>query len=101
MVDKNKDESVHDAVPHDLREHFEFAHVIDVAMGNNCPTAEWRSWEDVPGNVKKAVMDELLCKYVFDDERKEQLMKLLEDALEGGYNQWHYEVLRNGPGSSK
>ncbi|TQD98864.1 hypothetical protein C1H46_015507 [Malus baccata] len=55
-------------------------------MGNNCPTVEWRSWKDVPGNLKKAVMDELL---------------LLEDALEGGYNRWHYKVLQNGAGSSK
>ncbi|KAB2625652.1 hypothetical protein D8674_017312 [Pyrus ussuriensis x Pyrus communis] len=28
-------------------------------MGNNCPTAEYRSWKNVPKNVKKA-MDELL-----------------------------------------
>ena len=60
MADKNKDESVRDTNPHDLREHFEFVHAIVVAMGNNCLTAEWRSWEDVPGNVKKVVMDELL-----------------------------------------
>ncbi|KAB2597383.1 hypothetical protein D8674_000303 [Pyrus ussuriensis x Pyrus communis] len=58
-------------------------------MGNNCPTAEWRSWEYVLRNVKKAVMDELL------------LMKLMENALKGGCNRWRYEVLRNGPGPSK
>ncbi|KAB2608348.1 hypothetical protein D8674_011516 [Pyrus ussuriensis x Pyrus communis] len=29
---------------HDLREQFEFAHAIAVAIGNNCPTAKWRSW---------------------------------------------------------
>ena len=68
MADKNKDESVRDANPHDLREHFEFAHAIAVAMGNNCPTAEWRSWEDVPGNVKKAVMDELLVSILLMDQ---------------------------------
>ncbi|KAB2612987.1 hypothetical protein D8674_035303 [Pyrus ussuriensis x Pyrus communis] len=45
-------------------------------MGNNCPITKWRSWKDVLGNVKKAVMDELVCKYVFDDELKEQLMKI-------------------------
>ncbi|TQD75453.1 hypothetical protein C1H46_039020 [Malus baccata] len=83
MANKNKDESVSDANPHDLREQFECAHAIDVAMGNNCPTAKWRSWEDVPENVKKAMMDELLCKYTLDDDTNEQLM---DDALEGGYN---------------
>ncbi|KAB2608896.1 hypothetical protein D8674_012064 [Pyrus ussuriensis x Pyrus communis] len=77
MADKNKDESVCDANPH-------IAHVIAVAMGNNnCPTTEWRSWKDVPRNVKKFTMDELL---------------LMDDTLEGGYNWWRYEVLRNGPG---
>ncbi|KAB2635622.1 hypothetical protein D8674_026156 [Pyrus ussuriensis x Pyrus communis] len=101
MVNKNKDESVRNANVHDLREHFEFVHVIAVAIGNNCPTIEWRSWENVPGNVKKVVMDELLCKYTLDDDTNEQLMKLLYDALEGGYNRWHYEVLRNGPRPSK
>ncbi|KAB2617982.1 hypothetical protein D8674_013851 [Pyrus ussuriensis x Pyrus communis] len=80
MADKNKDESLRDANPHDLREHFEFMHVIAVAMRNNCPTAEWRSWEYVPGNGKKA------CKYTLDDDTNEQLMKLMDDALEGGYN---------------
>ncbi|KAB2631047.1 hypothetical protein D8674_008566 [Pyrus ussuriensis x Pyrus communis] len=101
MVDKNKDESVRDANPHDLREHFEFAHATVVAMENNCPTAEWRFWKDVPRNVKKTVMDELLCKYTLDDDMNKQLMKLMDDALEGGYNQWHYEVLWNRPGPSK
>ncbi|KAB2617873.1 hypothetical protein D8674_013742 [Pyrus ussuriensis x Pyrus communis] len=62
-------------------------------MGNNCLTTEWRSWKDVPRNVKKAVMDELLCKYTLDDDTNEQLMKLMDDALEGGYNQWRYEKL--------
>ncbi|KAB2617314.1 hypothetical protein D8674_013183 [Pyrus ussuriensis x Pyrus communis] len=101
MADKNKDESVRDANPHELKDHFEFAHAIAIAMGNNCPTAKWRSWEDVPGNVKKTVMDEVLCKYTFDDDTNEQLMKLMDNALEGGYNRWRYEVLWNGPGSSK
>ncbi|KAB2622495.1 hypothetical protein D8674_024677 [Pyrus ussuriensis x Pyrus communis] len=89
MADKNKYKSVRDTNPHDLRDHFEFAHAIAVAMGNNCPTTEWHSWEDVPENVKTAMMDELL------------LMKLMDDALEEGYNQWRYEVLQNGPGPSK
>ncbi|TQD70164.1 hypothetical protein C1H46_044304 [Malus baccata] len=101
MANKNKDESVHNTNPHDLRQHFEFAHAIVVAMGNNCPTAKWRSWKDVPENVKKVVMDELLCKYTLNDDTNEQLMKLMDDALEGGYNRWRYEVLRNGPGPSK
>ncbi|XP_050120545.1 uncharacterized protein LOC126597759 [Malus sylvestris] len=101
MADKNKDESVRDANSHDLRDHFEFAHVIVAAIGNNCPTAEWHSWEDVPGNVKKVVMDELLCKYTLDDDTNEQLIKLMDGALEGGYNRGRYEVLRNGPGPSK
>ena len=67
MADKNKDENVCDANPHDLREHFEFAHAIAVAMGNNCPTAEWGSWENVPRNVKKAMMDELLVSILLID----------------------------------
>ncbi|KAB2635958.1 hypothetical protein D8674_026492 [Pyrus ussuriensis x Pyrus communis] len=92
MADKNKDKSVRDANPHDLREHFEFAHAIAVAMGNNCPIVEWRSWEDVPGNVKRIVMDKLL--YTIDDDTNKQLMKLMDDALEGGYNQWCYERYR-------
>ncbi|TQE07628.1 hypothetical protein C1H46_006771 [Malus baccata] len=94
MADKNKDESVRDANPHDLREHFEFVHAIVVAMGNNCLTTKWRSWEDVPENVKK-------CKYTLDDDTNKQLMKLMDDALKGGYNRWRYEVLRNGPRPSK
>ncbi|KAB2611265.1 hypothetical protein D8674_019297 [Pyrus ussuriensis x Pyrus communis] len=98
MADKNKDENVCDTKPHDLKDHFEFAHAIVVAMGNNCPTAEWSSWEDVPGNVKKAVMNELLCKYTLDDNTNEQLM---DGVLDGGYNRWRYEVLRNGLGPSK
>ncbi|TQE14037.1 hypothetical protein C1H46_000331 [Malus baccata] len=101
MADKNKDESLHNANLHDLRDHFEFAHAIAVAMGDNCPTAEWCSWEDMPGNVKKVVMDEVLCKYTLDDDMNEQLMKLMDNALEGCYNRWRYEVLRNGLESSK
>ncbi|KAB2615506.1 hypothetical protein D8674_022094 [Pyrus ussuriensis x Pyrus communis] len=45
--------------------------------------------KDESVNVKKVVMDELL------------LMKLMDGALEGGYNRWHYEVLPNGTGPSK
>ncbi|KAB2597874.1 hypothetical protein D8674_000794 [Pyrus ussuriensis x Pyrus communis] len=99
MEDKNKDDNMTDENPNDLMQHFQFMHAIVVAMGNNCPTAEWHSWKDVLENAKKAVMDELLCKYTLDDTN-EQLMKLMEDALEGGYNRWHYEVQRNG-GPSK
>ncbi|KAB2623926.1 hypothetical protein D8674_037879 [Pyrus ussuriensis x Pyrus communis] len=50
----------------------------------------------MPGNVKKVVMDELLCKYTIDDDTNEQLMKLMENALVEGYNQWHYDVQQNG-----
>ncbi|KAB2617638.1 hypothetical protein D8674_013507 [Pyrus ussuriensis x Pyrus communis] len=82
-------------------QHFQFAYAITVAMGNNYPTIMWRSWKDVSENAKKAVMDELLCKYTLDDEPKELLMKLMEDALEGGYNMWRYDVLQNRPGPSK
>ena len=67
MADKNKDESVPDTNPHDLRDHFEFAHAITVAMGNNCSTVEWCSWEDVPENVKKVVMDEVLVSILLMD----------------------------------
>ncbi|KAB2619843.1 hypothetical protein D8674_037409 [Pyrus ussuriensis x Pyrus communis] len=69
MVDKNKDESVQDANPHDIRDRFEFAQAIAIAMGNNCPTVEWCSWEDVPGNVKKAVMDEVLMSHLIRTRR--------------------------------
>ncbi|XP_050135163.1 uncharacterized protein LOC126611022 [Malus sylvestris] len=100
MEDKNKDHSVTDIDSNDLRQHFQFAHAIAVAMGNNCPTAEWHSWKDVPKNAKKAVMEELLGKYTLDDDTNEQVMKLTEDALEGGYHRWRYEVQRNG-GPSK
>ncbi|KAB2603030.1 hypothetical protein D8674_004035 [Pyrus ussuriensis x Pyrus communis] len=93
MENINKDDNVTDANPNDLMHHFQFAHLIVVAIGNNCHTAKWHSWKDVPENVKKAVMDELLCKYTLDDEPKELLM---EDALEGGYNRWHYNVLQKG-----
>ncbi|TQE02880.1 hypothetical protein C1H46_011492 [Malus baccata] len=82
MADKNKDESVRDANPHDLRDNFEFAHAIAVAMGNNRSTAEWYSWEDVPRNL----MDEILCKYTLHDDTNEQLMNLMDNALERGYN---------------
>ncbi|XP_068308868.1 uncharacterized protein [Pyrus communis] len=71
MEDKNRDQSVPVANSNDLRQHFEFAHAIVVAIGDNCPTAEWCSWKDVPQNVKKAVMDELLCKYTLDDHMNE------------------------------
>ncbi|XP_050102116.1 uncharacterized protein LOC126582147 [Malus sylvestris] len=101
MEDKNKDDNVTDADLNDLMQHFQFTHAIAVAMGNNCLTTEWRSWKDVLENAKKAVMDELLCKYTLDDEPKELLKKLMEDALEGGYNRWRYDVLHNGPGPSK
>ena len=67
MEDKNKDQSVTDSDPNDLRQHSLFAHAIAVAMGNNCPTVEWRSWKDVPGNVKKVVIDELLVSILLMD----------------------------------
>ncbi|KAB2632242.1 hypothetical protein D8674_028489 [Pyrus ussuriensis x Pyrus communis] len=57
MVDKNKGESVRDANPHDLKDHFEFAHAIA------------RSWEDVPRNVKKAVMDQVLMSHLIRTRR--------------------------------
>ncbi|KAM1634263.1 hypothetical protein ACFX1S_012629 [Malus domestica] len=72
MEDKNKDDNVTDADPNNLMHHFHFAHAIVVAMGNNCPIAEWRSWKDVPENAKKAVMDALLCKYTLDDDTNKQ-----------------------------
>ncbi|KAB2619903.1 hypothetical protein D8674_037469 [Pyrus ussuriensis x Pyrus communis] len=99
VFDKNKDQSLHATNLNDPRQLFQFAHAIAIAMGNNCPTAEYRSWKNVPENVKKAMMDELL--YTLDDDTNEHLMKLMEDALEGGYNRWCYEVLRNGQRPSK
>ncbi|TQE14137.1 hypothetical protein C1H46_000056 [Malus baccata] len=65
------------------------------AMQNNCPTAEWRSWNFVPEDVKKAVMNQLLCNYTLDDTN-EELMKLMDEALKRGYRQWRYDVERNG-----
>ncbi|KAB2617446.1 hypothetical protein D8674_013315 [Pyrus ussuriensis x Pyrus communis] len=69
MADKNKGESVRNANPHDLKNHFEFVYAIVVAIGNNCPTGEWRSWEDVLGNVKKAMIDEVLMSHLIRTRR--------------------------------
>ncbi|TQE14028.1 hypothetical protein C1H46_000322 [Malus baccata] len=66
--------------PYDMRQYVEFAHAIGVTMQNNCPTAEWHSWKYVSENVKN------------------ELMKLMEEALKGGYKWWHYDMERNeGP----
>ncbi|KAB2594625.1 hypothetical protein D8674_036805 [Pyrus ussuriensis x Pyrus communis] len=35
-------------------------------------------------------------KCTLDDDTNEELMKLMELALEGGYNQWRYDVKQNG-----
>ncbi|CAN6560709.1 unnamed protein product [Malus baccata var. baccata] len=80
--------------PYDLRQLVEFAHAIVVAMGNNCSTAEWRSRKYVHDCIKKVVMDELL--YTLDDDTNKELMKLMEKALEGGYNRWRYDVKQSG-----
>ncbi|RXH71358.1 hypothetical protein DVH24_018713 [Malus domestica] len=69
-----------------MKQYVEFAHVIGVAMPNNYPNAEWRSWKYVLDNVKKAVMDQLLVK----------MMNLMDEALKRGYKQWRYDVERNG-----
>ena len=61
MEDKNQEQSKAPG-PYDMRQYVEFAHAIGVAMRNNCPTAEWRSWKHVPKNVKKAVIDQLLVR---------------------------------------
>ncbi|RXH97642.1 hypothetical protein DVH24_009967 [Malus domestica] len=66
--------------PHDMMQHMEFACSICLAMQDNCPTAEWRSWKFVPEDAKKAMMDELLCNYTLDEMNKE-LVKLIEEAL--------------------
>ncbi|KAB2630724.1 hypothetical protein D8674_008243 [Pyrus ussuriensis x Pyrus communis] len=68
MEDKNKDHSLTDADPNDLRQHFQFEHAIAVAVGNNCPTTEWRSWKDVLENEKKAMVDELLGSILLMDQ---------------------------------
>ncbi|CAN6544597.1 unnamed protein product [Malus baccata var. baccata] len=93
IEDKNRDESV-PPNPYDLRQHVEFAHAIAVAIWNNCPTAKWRFWAYVPDNVKKVVMDEFL--YTLGDDMNEELMKLMEATLEGGYNRWCHDVEQNG-----
>ena len=67
MDDKNRDYSVPVNL-YDMRQHVEFAHVIGVAMWNNYPIVEKRSWKYVPNNVKKAVMDQLLVSILLMDE---------------------------------
>ncbi|CAN6713007.1 unnamed protein product [Malus baccata var. baccata] len=74
-----------------MRQHVEFAHAIGVAIQNNCPTTEWHSWKYVLENVKRAVVDQLLVK----------LMKLMEEALKGGYKRWRYDVEPNGEPSKQ
>ncbi|TQD91341.1 hypothetical protein C1H46_023092 [Malus baccata] len=75
----------------------------------------WKSWRDVPEdiktvmidtlakyvpeNAKKVVMDQLVCNYTLDETDKE-LMKLMDEALNGGYKRCHYAVEQNG-GPSK
>ncbi|KAB2601786.1 hypothetical protein D8674_002791 [Pyrus ussuriensis x Pyrus communis] len=56
MEDKNQDQSVPSG-PYDMRQYVEFAHAICVAIHNNCPTTNWRSWKYVLENVKNVVMD--------------------------------------------
>ncbi|CAN6677891.1 unnamed protein product [Malus baccata var. baccata] len=85
--------------PYDMRQHVEFAHAIGVAMRNNCHVAKWCSWKYMLENVKKVVMDQLLCNYTLDD-MSEELMKLMEEALKGGYKWWCYGMERKG-GPSK
>ena len=68
MENRKKDDNVTDADPNNVMHHFQFGHAIDVAMGNKCPTAEWRSWKDVLENAKKTVMDELLVRILLMDE---------------------------------
>ncbi|TQD78116.1 hypothetical protein C1H46_036320 [Malus baccata] len=81
MKDKNR-EQIMPSGPYDIRQYVEFVHVIGVAMQNNCSTAKWRSLKYVPENVKKAMMDQLLCNYTLEDTNKE-LMKLMEETLKG------------------
>ncbi|KAB2595497.1 hypothetical protein D8674_030947 [Pyrus ussuriensis x Pyrus communis] len=81
--------------PHDMMQYVEFVHAIGVAMRNNCPTAEWHSWKNVPKYVKKAMIYQLLCNYTLNDTN-EELMKLMEEASKSGYKQWHYDMERNG-----
>ncbi|XP_050133237.1 uncharacterized protein LOC126609348 [Malus sylvestris] len=101
MADKNKGEIVCDANPHDLKDYFEFAHAITVAIGNNCPTPEWCSWEDVPGNVKKVVMDEVLVKKVLAKKklvvqieryRRKQVPYFEGKNLDEAYAKFKYDV---------
>ncbi|CAN6678060.1 unnamed protein product [Malus baccata var. baccata] len=88
MEDKKWEQSM-PPEPYDMRQNVEFAHAIGVAMRNNCPTTEWHSWKNVPQNLKKA------CNYTLDDTN-EELMKLMEEVLKGGYKQWRYDVEWNG-----
>ncbi|CAN6713178.1 unnamed protein product [Malus baccata var. baccata] len=84
MEDKNREQSMPSG-PYDMSQYVEFAYAIDVAMQTNCPTAEWHSWKYVLENAKKA------CNYTLD-EMNEELMKLMEEALKGGYKRWRYAV---------
>ncbi|TQE13561.1 hypothetical protein C1H46_000892 [Malus baccata] len=81
--------------PCDMTKYVEFTHAISVAMWNSYPTAEWHSCKYVPVDVKKAVMDQLLCNYTLDD-MNEELMKLMEEVLKRDYKQWRYDVEQNG-----
>ncbi|KAB2621826.1 hypothetical protein D8674_024008 [Pyrus ussuriensis x Pyrus communis] len=56
-------------------------------MRNNCPTIEWRSWEDVLRNVKKAVMDEILTNYNLED-MDENMFAYLNRLFSERYKQW-------------
>ncbi|KAB2614912.1 hypothetical protein D8674_021500 [Pyrus ussuriensis x Pyrus communis] len=55
MADKNKDESVRNANPYDLRDHFEFPHAIVV-----------------PEELKKSMLGELSVYWDFDDTDEKQ-----------------------------
>ncbi|KAB2595258.1 hypothetical protein D8674_030708 [Pyrus ussuriensis x Pyrus communis] len=90
MNDKNKDQSVPAANPYDLGQQFQFTYTIVVAMVKNCPTTKWRSWKDVPENMKKAVMDELLANSINRSKKKllhqfgSQRFSKLEERHKGG-----------------
>ncbi|TQE00400.1 hypothetical protein C1H46_013973 [Malus baccata] len=102
---------------YDLRQHVEFTHAIGVAIRNNCPIAEWRSWKYVPENVKEMVMDQLLvrreCYAEFEswkkvpeelkksmlgelsdvDETDEKQRKYLDELFKNHFWQWKFDEL--------
>ncbi|TQD89628.1 hypothetical protein C1H46_024763 [Malus baccata] len=76
MEDKNREQSIPSG-PYGMRQYV--VCMCDwCSNADNCPTTEWHSWKYVHDNVKKVLIDQLLCNYTLDD-MNEELMKLMEE----------------------